>query len=320
MADGKIPVGISACLVGDEVRFDGGHKRDRFVNDVLGDYFRWVKVCPEVGAGLGVPRETYRLVRGKDGARMVGNRTDRDATDALGEFALAHVEQLATGRLRGFILKKDSPSCGMERVRLYDGNNAPSRTSVGLYAQRLMERYPHLPVEEEGRLNDPRIRENFITRVFTFDRWLRLLEAAGDGPQPRDIVEFHTQHKMLLLAHSPKHYYTLGPLVAKAGVLPMEELVIEYEKHLMAALKAIASPGRHVNVLQHLCGFIKNDLNAADKAELQSIIEDYRVGRVPLVTPLILLYHHLKHLKDEWVNAQVYLQPYPHELALRSHI
>lgn len=317
MSERKIPLGISACLLGDEVRYDGGHKRDRFAADVLSDYFRWVKVCPEVGAGLGVPRETYRLQQGDDGVHMVGNRTETDATAEVTEYARQQVERFRPMRLRGFVLKKGSPSCGMERVRVYDRNGSPARTGVGIFARRLIERYPQLPVEEEGRLNDPRIRENFITRVFTFDRWITLLESE---PKPKDIVEFHTQHKMLLLAHSPKYYSALGPLVSKAGVLPMDELVAEYEVGLMAALKSIASPGRHVNVLQHLAGFLKNDLNPVDKAELHAVIRDYGAGRIPLVTPLILLYHHLKHLKDDWVEAQVYLQPYPHELALRSSV
>jgi uncharacterized protein YbgA (DUF1722 family) len=180
-----------------------------------------------------------------------------------------------------------------------------------------MERFPLLPVEEEGRLNDPRIRENFITRIFTYDRWLRL---ADSDPRPRDIVRFHTSHKMLILAHSPKHYYALGPLVAKAGVMPMEVLLRQYQTGLMTGLRHIASPGRHFNVLQHLTGFVKTALGTADKKELHSVFEDYRAGRVPLITPLVLLYHHLKHLEDSWVDAQVYLQPFPHQLGLRSTV
>jgi uncharacterized protein YbgA (DUF1722 family)/uncharacterized protein YbbK (DUF523 family) len=313
----KIPVGISACLLGDEVRFDGGHKRNRFVDDVLGRYFRWLRVCPEVGAGLGVPRETYRLSQTDNGERMVGNRSNTDVTDSVDQYARQHVEGLSPLRLRGYILKSNSPTCGMERVRLYDHNHVPTRTGTGIYAKRLMERYPHLPVEEEGRLNDPRIRENFITCVFAFDRWIRLLESE---PTPRDIVAFHTQHKMLLLAHSQEHYRRIGPIVARAGLLPMDELVTEYEVLFMEGLKRIASPGRHVNVLQHLAGFLKEDLGKEDKQELHALINDYRAGRVPLITPLILLYHHLKHLKDDWIDSQVYLQPFPHELALRSNI
>jgi uncharacterized protein YbgA (DUF1722 family)/uncharacterized protein YbbK (DUF523 family) len=317
MKDDRIPIGISACLLGEEVRFDGGHQRDRFVNDVLGDYARWVGVCPEIGAGLGVPRETYRLVRNGNGTRMVGNRSDRDVTDAVSNFARAQVNRLADMRLRGFVLKNNSPTCGMERVRVYDHNGVPARTGTGLFARLLMERLPLLPVEEEGRLNDPRIRENFITRVFTYDRWWRLVES---DPKPRDVVAFHTAHKMLILAHSPEHNRALGPLVAKAGILPMDELLRQYEKELMTGLKRIASPGRHFNMLQHLAGFLKNELDTEDKRELHGVFQDYRSGRVPLIAPLLLLYHHLKHLKDEWLDAQVYLQPFPHELGLRSSI
>jgi uncharacterized protein YbgA (DUF1722 family)/uncharacterized protein YbbK (DUF523 family) len=314
----RIPVGISSCLVGDQVRFDGGHKRNRFITDVLGDYVEWVKSCPEVGAGMGVPRESIRLVRGADGGvRVVGNRTATDWTDRIDAYSTGRVAELSRMRLRGYVLKKDSPSCGMERVRLYDDNDVPDRSGVGLFARALMDRLPNLPVEEEGRLNDPRIRENFITRVFAYDRWLRLVER---GPAPRDIVEFHTQHKMLVMAHSQTHYQTLGRLVARAGTMDMGALVEEYESSFMAGLKEIASPGQHANVMEHLAGFLKRDLAPLDKAELHDAIRQYRLGRLPLIAPLLLLYHHIKHLRDDWLDAQVYLQPYPAELALRSSI
>lgn len=314
----RIPVGISSCLLGDEVRYDGGHKRHRFVTDVLGDYVRWVPSCPEVGAGMGVPRESIRLVReGEGGVRVLGNRSDRDYTGGLARYSEHRVEQLTPMRLRGYVLKKDSPSCGMERVRLYDEGGVPARDGVGVFARRLMERFPNLPVEEEGRLNDPRLRENFITRLFTYDRWLHLVEG---GPGPKDIVDFHTRHKMLIMAHSQEHYRRLGPLVANAGTTDMPALVEEYERELMAGLRVVASPGQHANVMEHLAGFLKNDLGPADKKELHDAIRQYRVGRLPLVAPLLLLYHHLKHLRDDWLDAQVYLQPYPAELALRSSI
>jgi len=317
MTDDRIPIGISACLLGQEVRFDGGHERDRFLTDVLGDYVRWVGVCPEFGAGMGVPRETLRLVGNGEGMRLLGNRSDDDVTDAVLAYARAHVNRLTSMRLRGFVLKNNSPTCGMEMVRVYNGNGVPARTGTGLYARLLLERFPLLPVEDDGRLVDPRIRENFMTRVFAYDRWLRLLDS---DPRPRDVVAFHTAHKMLILAHSPKHYRALGTLVAKAGLLPMDELLHKYEFELMNALKQIASPGRHFNVLQHLAGFLKEDLEDTDKKELHSLFQDYRSGRVPLIAPIVLLYHHLKHLKDDWVDAQVYLQPFPHELGLRSSI
>jgi uncharacterized protein YbgA (DUF1722 family)/uncharacterized protein YbbK (DUF523 family) len=313
----RIPIGISSCLLGEEVRFDGGHKRNRFVTDVLGDYATWVKSCPEIGAGMGVPRESIRLVRAGDGVRLLGNRSENDYTDAIASYTEKRVEQLGSMRLRGYILKKGSPSCGMERVRLYDGNGVPARDGVGVFARQLMDHFPNLPVEEEGRLNDPRIRENFITRLFTYDRWLRLVES---GPRPADIVRFHTEHKMLVMAHSQENYRTLGQLVAQAGTMDMPTLVEEYEKNLMAGLREIASPGRHANVLEHLAGFLKRDLGPDDKRELHGAIKDYREGRIPLIAPLLLLLHHLKHLRDDWLDAQIYLEPYPAELALRSSI
>jgi uncharacterized protein YbgA (DUF1722 family)/uncharacterized protein YbbK (DUF523 family) len=313
----KIPVGISSCLLGEMVRFDGGHKRNRFISDVLDDYVHWVRSCPEVGAGMGVPRESIRLVRDGESVRLRGNRSETDYTDDIDGYSEKRVGQLAPMRLRGYILKKGSPSCGMERVRLYDENGVPDREGVGLFAGRLMRRFPNLPVEEEGRLNDPRIRENFITRVFAYDRWLRLVE---NGPGPGDIVRFHTEHKMLVMAHSQTHYRLLGPIVAEAGTMDMPTLIERYERHFMAGLKEIASPGQHANVLEHLAGFLKRDLEADDKRELHDAIREYRIGRIPLIAPLLLLVHHIKHLRDDWLDAQVYLQPYPAELALRSSI
>lgn len=317
MTDEKIPVGISACLLGDEVGFDGRHERDRFVTGVLSDYVRWIRVCPEVGAGLGVPRETFRQVRDGDRVRIVGNRSGRDVTDAVSSFAGEYVNLIVGAGLRGFVLKQDSPSCGLERVRVYDDNGIPVRSGSGIFTRALRERFPLLPVEDDGRLKDPRIRENFITRVFTYHRWLRLV---GSGPTPSDVVAFHTAHKMLILAHSPVHYRSLGPLVAKAGSMPMAELLRRYEAGLMEGLKNIASPGRHFNVLQHLAGFLKDGLRDGDRRKLQAVFDDYRRGRVPLIAPLVLLHHHLKHLRDDWVDAQVYLEPFPHELGLRSAI
>jgi len=310
----KFPVGISSCLLGEAVRYDGGHKRDRFLADVLADYVEWVPVCPEVGAGLGVPREPCRLARAGDDVRMIGNETACDVTDAIRVYAAREMDRLEPLRLRGYVLKKNSPSCGMESVPVYGENETPSLDGVGLYARALMDRFPLLPVEDEGRLNDPRIRENFIVRLFAYDRWIRLLAAR---PKPKDIVAFHTQHKMLILAHSPRHYVALGRLVAKAGAMPMPELRIEYETGLMTGLREFASRGRHANALEHLAGFVKESLDPEAKAELHAAIRDYRLGHAPLVTPLTLLRRHLTHLRNDWAEAQVYLEPFPNELALR---
>jgi uncharacterized protein YbgA (DUF1722 family)/uncharacterized protein YbbK (DUF523 family) len=317
MSDSKIPLGISACLLGDLVRFDGGHKKDAFLVDVLGDYVDWVKICPEIEIGLGAPRESIRLERRGDDVRLVGVRSATEHTEKMLAFSKTKADEIAWRRLRGYVLKKDSPTCGMERVRLYDENGVPSKDGVGLFARTLMERNPLLPIEEEGRLRDPRLRENFITRIFCYDRWLRLKEK---DPKPRDIVAFHTAHKLLLLAHSPEHYRSLGKLVAEAGTLPMDGLLARYEEGLLLGLRRVASPGRHTNVLEHLSGFLKEELDAGAKSELHGVIRDYRSGYVPLITPLVLLNHHLNRLGHAWVEAQTYLEPYPRELALRSAI
>jgi uncharacterized protein YbgA (DUF1722 family)/uncharacterized protein YbbK (DUF523 family) len=313
----KMRLGISSCLLGDLVRFDGGHKRDGFLVEVLGEYVEWVRICPEVEIGLGTPRESIRLVADGERVRLVGIRSGADHTERMTAYASRKADEIASIGLRGFVLKKDSPSCGMERLRVYDRNDVPAKDGVGLFAAALLSRNPLLPVEEEGRLRDPRLRENFVTRIFCYDRWLRLRERA---PQAREIVGFHAAHKLLLLAHDPEGYRTLGRLVAGAGLLPFDELVRRYETGLMTSLKRVASRGRHVNVLEHLAGFLKEELGPADKEELHRLVRDYRLGCVPLITPLVLLRHHLKRLGHGWVEAQAYLEPYPRELALRSAV
>jgi len=318
MSDAKIPVGVSACVMGDMVRWNGGHKRDRWVTDVLSEWFDFVKVCPEVELGLGVPRESLRLKRDDGGLRFIEGRTGRDRTEAMRDYCRRRVEELAPLRLRGYILKKDSPSCGMERVRLYDRNDVPARTGVGLYVEALAERFPRLPLEEEGRLHDARLREHFVTRVFAHDRWLRLREAGG--ARAADVVTFHTAHKTLLMAYNQEAAGELGRLVAQAGSLPIDELLERYEEGFLAAMRRVVSPGRHVNVMQHLAGYLKRDLEAGDRADIQRVIEDYRRGLVPLITPLTLLQHHFRRLRHDWIDAQAYLDPYPRELGLRSAI
>ena len=308
-------VGISLCLLGEEVRHDGGHKHDRYATGVLGQHFQWVPVCPEVEVGMGTPREPVNLLRTGDGVIMRGIRSGEDWTERMQQYSDRRVPELMQSELHGFLLKKDSPTCGMERVRLYDHNNVPGRDGVGLFAQALKDQVPNVPLEEEGRLNDKPLRENFITRVYSYYRWRNLTRAE---PTPHAVITFHTQHKMLLLAHSPKHYYELGKLVAEAGNLQMEELLERYETIFMQALAKPASLGRQVNALQHLMGYLKDSVSAEDKAELTGVIQEYRDGIVPLIVPLTLLRHHLRQIEDPWVEQQVYLQPYPRELALRS--
>jgi len=313
-----IRLGVSTCLLGEEVRYDGGHKLDQFLVNTLGRFVEWVSVCPEFEIGLGVPRESLRLVGDPEAPRLIAPKSGQDHTERMQTWARERLEELASVKLHGFIFKKDSPSSGLFRVRVYDQNGMPQRVGTGIFPREVMKRFPLLPLEEEGRLNDMPLRENFIERIFAYYRWMRLLE---EDPTPGGLVRFHTAHKLTLMAHSPSHYQEMGRLVAKAGSLPWEELVETYGRLLMEGLKVLGTPGKHTNVLQHLMGFLKDALTKEDKAELLGLIEDYRQGLVPLIVPLTLLQHHLRrHPVPDWVYQQVYLNPYPKELMLRNHV
>jgi uncharacterized protein YbgA (DUF1722 family)/uncharacterized protein YbbK (DUF523 family) len=313
--ENMLPIGVSRCLLGDEVRYDGGHKRNRYMTDVLGDYFSWQPVCPEVEAGLGTPRPAIRLVQTEVGLRVLG-KDDLDVTDNLDVVADTRIPALRTAKIRGFIFKKDSPSCGMERVRLYS-NGGVSRGGVGVFAARIAEEWPNLPTEEEGRLNDKRLRENFIERVFTYDRWRRFVE---DRPSTSGLMTFHAQHKYLLLAHNQAECRRLGKFIAQAHNHDLKETLETYESRMMQLMRKLTTVKKQINTLQHLLGFVKNDLSRQDKADFLSVLEQYRNGIVPLITPLILLRFHLNKGNSEWAKAQIYLTPYPEQLALRSHL
>jgi uncharacterized protein YbgA (DUF1722 family)/uncharacterized protein YbbK (DUF523 family) len=312
-----IRIGISSCLLGAKVRFDGGHKQDSFITETLGNFFQWIPVCPEMELGLGAPREAMRLVSSSEAPRLVTSQSQQDLTEAMVHFAIQRVENLSTVGLHGYILKKDSPSCGMERVRVYEGNGVSSRKGKGLFAEVLMKQFPLLPVEEEGRLQDMSLRENFIERVFCYYRWTSLLETK---PRAKDLIRFHTHHKFTLLSHSREHYQRLGRLVAMAGKVPLNNLLREYGTAFMTVLKIKATPKKHANVLYHLIGYLKKTIDAQDKAELVDCIENYRKGLIPLIVPITLLGHHLKRHPISWALEQTYLNPYPAELMLRNHV
>jgi uncharacterized protein YbgA (DUF1722 family)/uncharacterized protein YbbK (DUF523 family) len=313
----RLRIGISACLLGQEVRFDGGHKRDYFLTEVLGAFVEWVPVCPEVELGLGTPRETLRLVRSDTGVRMITTRTGIDHTDAMNTWARRRLEELAREDLCGYVLKKDSPSCGMERVKVFGSADVPERQGRGLFAAALLERFPSLPVEEEGRLSDQRLRENFIERTFAYRRLKDLFDRRWSIGS---LVRFHTAHKMSLLAHSTTAYQELGRLVARARELPKRELRERYERHFMGTLSRMATTKRHTNVLTHMSGHLKKLLVVDSRRELDETIDEYRRGLVPLVVPLTLIRHHVRQHGVEYLEGQVYLQPHPRELMLRNHV
>lgn len=313
---GPIYVGISSCLLGQKVRFDGGHKRDAYLVETLGRWFTWVPVCPEVEVGLGVPRPSLRLVRDGDEHRLVEPKTGRDLTDAMRGYAREKVAQLAAVGLCGYILKKDSPSCGMERVKVY-GGGMPHRQGRGVFAAELLARCPLLPVEEEGRLNDPKLRENFVERVFAYRR----LQLFFSQPWTvGDLVSFHTAHKLQLLAHHPESYRKLGQLVAEARSWPRDKLQATYQELFMRCLSYHATTRKHANVLQHMSGYLKELLSSGDKAELHQTIEDFRQGLIPLIVPITLFRHYIRAFGVTYLAGQTYLEPHPKELMLRNHV
>jgi uncharacterized protein YbgA (DUF1722 family)/uncharacterized protein YbbK (DUF523 family) len=315
--DLPIRVGISSCLLGQEVRYDGGHQKDAYITGVLARFCTWVPVCPELEVGLGVPREPIRLVGEASAPRLVGVTSGADLTEGMTDFSRRRVEALRRQGLSGYILKRGSPSCGMERVKLYRGDGPPTRGGVGLFARALREALPLLPVEEEGRLNDPHLRDNFITRVFAYRRLTALRES---NPRPAAVVDFHTAHKYLLLAHSPAGYRRLGRLVAEVTRPPRRAGLDRYAEGFMRALEARATRPKHVNVLQHILGFFKKHLAGAEKQELLGLIGDYARGLVPLVVPITLINHYVARFDVPYIRGQVYLHPHPKELMLRNHV
>jgi uncharacterized protein YbgA (DUF1722 family)/uncharacterized protein YbbK (DUF523 family) len=315
-ADDEIRIGVSSCLLGDRVRFDGGHKQDRFLTKTLAPLVRFVPVCPEIEVGMGVPRPSLRLQRVEGEIRLIQTKTGDDHTRAMRRFARRRVGELSRLDLSGFLLKKDSPSCGLFRVKLYDHNGVPSRTGRGLFAEELTRRLPLLPMEEEGRLHDPRLRENFFERAFGYRRLVNLFQRRWTLGQ---LVKFQTREKMLLRSHNETAYRELGRLVADARNLPRPELKQRYEDRFMDALRGLATTRRHTNVLQHMMGYFRKLLSPAERTQLRAVIEEYRLGLIPLIVPLTLVRHFVELHAVEYLEEQTYLSPHPKELMLRNH-
>lgn len=317
MSDATIRIGVSTCLLGEKVRFDGGHKHDRFVTGQLGRFFEMVPVCPEAEVGMGIPRETVRLAGDSAAPRMVGSRSAEDWTDRMNAWSRRRVRELQEHDLDGYIFKKDSPSCGAFRVKVYSDLGMPSQSGQGLFAAEWTRRNPLVPYEEEGRLNDAVLRDNFIERVFAFHR----LKQVFAGRWKRgDVVAFHSREKYLLMAHSPKHYTALGKLVAAVADHAPAAFRDEYMALFMEGLGVKATTRRHVNTLQHVAGHLKKLVGAAERARLQAVIDDYHKELVPLVVPMTLLNHYVELHDVPYVKDQTYLNPHPKELMLRNHV
>lgn len=313
----KIRIGISACLLGQKVRYDGGHKLDRFLADTLGQYFEYVPVCPEVECGLPVPRESMRLEGDSESPRLVTSRTKQDMTERMVRWAKKRVIELEKEELCGYIFKSDSPSSGLERVKVYNEKGVPVKKGVGIFARIFMRHFPLLPVEDEGRLHDPELRENFLERIFTLKRWREIL---GKKVSRGNLVNFHTQHKLLILSHSPDHYRIMGKLVARAKEIPLKELFQQYQNILMEGLKLKTTPKKNANVLLHMMGYFREQLTSDEKQELLEVIENYRKKVVPLIVPVTLVIHYVRKYAQPYLSQQVYLNPHPLELQLRNHV
>jgi uncharacterized protein YbgA (DUF1722 family)/uncharacterized protein YbbK (DUF523 family) len=313
----KIRLGISTCLLGENVRFDGGHKLDHFLTDTLGQYVEYVPVCPEVECGFGIPRESFRLVGEAENPRLVTTRTNVDHTDRMHQWARKRVQELEKEELYGYIFKSGSPSSGMERVKVYDRNGVPAKVGVGVFARIFMEHFPLLPVEEEGRLHDPKLRENFIERIFTLKRWR---ETVAQRQSLGVLVDFHTRHKLLILAHSTETHRAMGKLVAEGKGIPLKTLYEKYQTRLMQALQLRTTAKKNANVLQHMLGYFKEQLSTDEKQEMLEIINQYRQELFPLIVPLTLMNHYVRKYDQPYLKEQHYLNPHPVELQLRNHV
>ncbi len=314
--EARLRIGISSCLLGNEVRYNGGHKRDRYLTGTLGQYFEYVPVCPEVEVGLGVPRPTLRLVGDPDAPRMVVPSDGRDLTEDMSGFSATRVEELRAEGLDGFILKKGSPSCGLFRVKVYNDKGMPDPTGSGLFAAALRAAFPLLPLEEEGRLHDPLLREAFIVRVYCHARWRKLREA----PSRRALSDFHGRHKFLLMVRDEVVMRELGRLVADASQHALEDVLDRYAVRFFEALCRVGTRKRHTNVLQHLAGFFKKSLDDFDREQLHASIESYRTGLVPLIVPITLMRYFQKKVGGSYLSEQIYLEPHPREMMLLNTV
>jgi len=313
-----LKIGVSACLMGEEVRFNGGHCKHRFLATHLSKYAEFEPVCPEVAIGMGIPRKAVRLERAEsddDDVRMVEPTSGQDYTEDMRAYSAEKVGQL--GDLDGFVFKKNSPSCGVFRVKIYQNGQPSERRGTGLFAEAVMKAYPELPVEEEGRLSDPFLRENFIERVFAYRRVKDLF--AGKWSR-KDIIDFQAREKMLLMAHDPGKAKKIGQLVGQVKQYERDEFATVYIQEFMACMNTNPTKGRHVNAMTHMAGYLKKKLSHTGRAELAGAIADYRNGYVPMTVPMTLMQHMIRRLEEGYLSDQSYLTPHPRDLALRNHL
>lgn len=311
-----LKIGISSCLLGNPVRYDGGHKHDRFLTQTLGMFADYVPVCPETECGLPVPRPSLRLEGDPETPRLITRKTGRDETGRMKDWIEKKLPQLEKEDLCGFIFKSKSPSSGLHRIRVYGDDGKVRKTGTGLFARAFTRKFPGIPVEEDGRLHDPKLREHFIENIFTFQRWRNLVKT---NRSLGGLVGFHTQNKLLILSHSQSHYRLLGKLTAEGKQMETAALFDAYEALLLKALDLKTTPKKNINVLQHAMGFFKRDLTSPEKQELLSVLDQYREGYVPLVVPITLIKHYVLKYDQPWLKSQTFLNPHPFELKLRNY-
>jgi len=304
-------------LLGEPVRYNGGHQHNRYLTGTLGKFVEYVPVCPEVECGLPTPRETMRLVGDVDAPRLVTRKTKIDHTARMLAWARKRLKAIDREDLCGFIFKGNSPSSGLYRVKVYNAKGMPAKLGTGLWARAFTERFPALPVEEEGRLNDPKLRENFIEQIFTMKRWR---ETLAQRRSRRTLIEFHTRNKLLLLSHSPENLRKMGKLVASGKDVSLKELYRDYETLLMQSLRLKTTVKKNINVMQHMMGYFRKQLAADEKQELLEILDRYRQGLVPLIVPITLFNHYVRKYGQAYLADQTYLNPHPYELKLRNHV
>jgi len=318
LLDDEIKIGVSSCLLGEKVRWDGDHKQDRYVLDVLGSCFDCVSICPEVDAGMSVPRETVALYGTLEKQKMITKGSQTDWTKKMTRFKKDRIRELRKENICGYVFKSDSPSCGVRKVPIYSEISIRRvRYGPGMFASSFIKAFPLVPVEDEGRLHDQATRENFIVRIFCFHRLQLLLKKPFSIGS---LVQFHTRHKFLILSHSRKKYGDMGQLVANAKKIKTAEFKTRYSKLFMAALSYKSTPKKNTDVLLHMMGFLKKILTREEKKNILSVIEDYRNELLPLVVPVTLICYQAKKHNIEYLLNQVYLNPHPKELMLRNHV
>jgi len=313
----KINIGISACLVGQKVRYNGDGLRPHLINDLFAGYFNYIPFCPEVGIGMDVPHETIRLEKKDNEIRLRSSSGENDYTDKMLDYSATKTEALSHLQISGFILKKDSPTCGLERVKIYGNGGVPDKSGVGMFASALRAKFPLFPMEEEGRLNDIRLRERFIEHVFAFRRLQDFLE---DSPNLGKLMAFHTGHKMQLMAHNPEKYRRLGHAVANAKKEDLSSFLAEYSTTFLEIMATAVSHKKQTDVLYHMFGFFKKIISSSEKQEFMRLVEQYKKQMIPMIVPITMLRHYLQKYPQPWLQAQVFFDPYPEEMLLRSYL